>query len=121
VALEHGLDVRRLLGRELFVQVHACGSPLDQRDRPVVPRASAGEVKAMVRMGKIQRKNSSTDSPASRMIACNVPRRIVPDDWERWCADASPGCTRSRGSTFGSAIKLKAGLANPCNHLTIGK
>ena len=31
VALPHGLDVRRPLGRELFVQVHAFGSALDQR------------------------------------------------------------------------------------------
>jgi hypothetical protein len=39
VALEHGLDVRRLLGRELSVQVqHA----LDQVHHPVVPRDAGG-------------------------------------------------------------------------------
>jgi hypothetical protein len=39
VALEHGLDVRRPLGRELFVQVqHA----LHHRDHPVVPRDVGG-------------------------------------------------------------------------------
>ena len=38
-ALEHGLDVRRPLGRELFVQVqHA----LDQADHPVVPHDVGG-------------------------------------------------------------------------------
>ena len=38
VALQHGLDVRRPLGCELVVQVHACGSALHQADHPVVPR-----------------------------------------------------------------------------------
>jgi len=39
VALKHGFDVRRPLGRELLVQVqHA----LDQRDHPVVPRGVGG-------------------------------------------------------------------------------
>ena len=39
MALEHGLDVRRLLGRELRVQgQHA----LDQADDPVVPRDVGG-------------------------------------------------------------------------------
>jgi hypothetical protein len=42
VALKRGLDVRRPLGRELFVQVHAFGSALDQRDHPVVPRDVCG-------------------------------------------------------------------------------
>jgi len=39
VALAHGLDVRRPLGRELFVQVQ---HPLHQRDHPVVPRDVGG-------------------------------------------------------------------------------
>jgi hypothetical protein len=42
VALEHGLDVRRPLGRELLVQVHAFGSALNQRDHPDVPRDVGG-------------------------------------------------------------------------------
>jgi len=42
VALEHGLDVRRPLGRELFVQVHAFCRALDQGDHPVVPRDVGG-------------------------------------------------------------------------------
>ena len=32
-----------VLGRELFVQVDACGSPLDLGNRPVVPRYVGGE------------------------------------------------------------------------------
>ena len=46
VALKHGLDVQRPLGRELFVQVHAFGSALDQADHPAVPRGvgRGGEV-----------------------------------------------------------------------------
>ena len=42
MALEHGLDVRRPLGRELFVQVHACSSAPNQRHHPVVPRDVGG-------------------------------------------------------------------------------
>jgi hypothetical protein len=42
LALEHGHNVRRPLDRELFVQVHAFGSALDQADHPVVPRDVGG-------------------------------------------------------------------------------
>jgi hypothetical protein len=42
VALEHGLDVRRPLGREPFVQVHALGSAHDPRNHRVVPRSVSG-------------------------------------------------------------------------------
>jgi hypothetical protein len=42
VPLEHGHHVRRPLGRELFVQVHAFSSTLDQRDHPVVSRNVGG-------------------------------------------------------------------------------
>jgi len=42
VALEHGHHVGRPLGRELFVQVHAFGSALHQRNHPVVPRDVGG-------------------------------------------------------------------------------
>jgi hypothetical protein len=95
VALKHGLDVRRPLGRELFVQVHACGSALDQRHHPVVPRdvGGGGEVDGAdggdLAQKLIHREPGFSDNGVQRapgdrtwMIGhCRAPMRcrVVPD------------------------------------------
>jgi len=72
LALEHDLDVWRPLGRELFVQVHAFGSALDQRDHPVVPRdvGGGGEVNGAdaVRNRRLGQQYSETG--LSKVVIC---------------------------------------------------